>query len=310
MKKEQVFSPEINRSKHCLLHGSINRSFSEMVEAYQTFKQNGITVELDLSREISSKNDNFAKFKGEEDLDNYSIEGKFLQNLNKNDLNFCYFVNPKGYMGKGVTFELGCAIFSNIPVFFLEKPDLDFYKAPQNSIWHPKDLTNYINKNKKLPDQSIESKEWQDLIIPRSVVAIGAILEWQSKRSPESQVFLVQTHKWGNRFSIVGEQVERRETVQETLIRGVREETALKIDSYIQLNTFDQIDNSGYHLLNFPKMIFIDHIVSVKSQRVTLNDEAQYGVWMPVNQALRDLNIEPNARFILEKYKQTKTSNL
>lgn len=299
MKKEQVFSPENKRSRHCLLHGSMNKFLPEMKEAYKIFNNNGIIVEPDLSRETSSNDDNFMKFKGQENLNNYFIEGEFLQKLNKSDLDFCYFVNPNGYMGKGATFELDRATVLKIPIFFLEQPDLDFYPVPKNSVWDPKDLANYINKYKKLPDQS-ESKEWQNLTPPRSVVAVGAILEWKPRRGNESQIFLVQTHKWGNRFSIIGEQMERNETIQETLIRGVREETGLKIDSFSQLNTFNQINNSGYYLTDFPNMIFIDYVANVSSRKVFLNNESQYGIWMPIKDALRDLCIEPNARFSLE----------
>lgn len=302
MKKEQVFSPEIELHPHCLIHGSINKFCPEIKNTTQIFQQNGINVIVDLSQEIGSINESFVKFKGQENLENSLIEGRFLQNLNDDNLGFCYFVNPGGYLGKGSTYELAHATSLNIPVFFLEKPDLDFYSAPKNSVWKPIDLVRYIKTFKKLPDQSFDSKEWRELCIPRSVVAAGAIIEWQPKQGKETQILLVQTHKWGNRFSIVGEKMERGESIEETLIRGVYEETRLKISSSKQLTTFDQINNSGYHLLYFPRMIFVDHVVGVSSRRVTLNDEAQYSTWISAREALQLLDLEPNAHQTLEIY--------
>lgn len=305
MKKEQVFSPEKENQFHCLIHGSINKFRSEIANTTQIFQQNGIRVMVDLTQEIGSINGGFAKFKGQENLDNSLIEGKFLQNLNNDTLGFCYFINPGGYIGKGSAYELAHATSLNIPTFFLEKPDLDFYSAPQNSVWKPMDLVRYIKAFKKLPDQSFDSKEWSELCIPRSVVAAGAIIEWQPKRGEDTQILLVQTHKWGNRFSIVGEKIERNETINDALIRGVYEETGLEVRGLEPLCTFSQLKNSGYHqpLID---MIFVDSIVRSSSRRVKLNNEAQYSVWIPVGQALNTLDIEPNARKSLEDYLKIK----
>ena len=301
MGKEQVFSPEKENQFHCLIHGSINKFRSEIANTTQIFQQNGIRVIVDLTQEIGSINGGFAKFKGQENLDNSLIEGKFLQNLNNDTLSFCYFVNPDGYIGKGSAYELAHATSLNIPTFFLEKPDLDFYSAPQNSVWKPMDLVRYIKTFKKLPDQSFDSKEWCELCIPRSVVAVGAIIEWQPKQGKETQILLVQTHKWGNRFSVVGEKIERNETLDDALIRGVYEETGLRVHGLEPLCTFSQLKNSGYHQpLN--NMHFIDSIVQSSSRRICLNDEAEYKIWIPAKQALETLDVEPNAQKSIKDY--------
>jgi len=305
MKKEQVFSPEKENKFHCLVHGSINKFRSEITSVTQIFQQNGIRVMVDLSQEIGSINGSFAKFKGQEKLENNIIEGKFLQNLNNENLSFCYFVNPRGYIGQGSVYELAHATSLNIPIFFLEKPDLDFYSCPQNSIWKPMDLVKYIKTFKKLPDQSFDLEEWRDLCVPRSVIAAGAIIEWQPKQGKEAQILLVQTYKWGDRFSIIREKKLRNEDIKKTMIRGVYEETRLKVRGFKPLCTFSQLKSSGYHQ-PLTDMLFVDYIAQSDSRRVCLNDEAQFSVWMPINQALHDLNIEPNARFSLEKYSERK----
>lgn len=302
MKKEQVFSPEILSSPHCLLHGSMRKHLQQMQEAYDVFKKFGIEATPDLSRKVVSGQDSFVLFDGENGLAPSTIEGKYLQNIYRNNpINFSYFVNPDGYMGQSASLELGITT-SNIPIYFLEKPQLNSYYVPENSIWSPQDLAIFIKKHKKLPQQSIKSEEWQGLNTHKSVVAVGAVIEYKPKQGNETQILLVQTHKWGNRFSIVGEKMERDESIEDTLIRGVYEETGLKKNSSKELKTFNQINNSGYHLLYFPRMLFVDHVVTVSSRRVTLNDEAQYSTWMPAREALDVLPLEPNARHILKIY--------
>ena len=48
--------------------------------------------------------------------------------------------------------------------------------------------------------------------------------------------------------------------------------------------------------------IFIDHMVAVSSQQVRLDSRAQEYVWIPPTEALRELDIEPNARKTIETY--------
>ena len=211
MKKEQVFSPEILSSPHCLLHGSMRKHLQQMYKAYEVFRRFGIEVTPDLSRNVISGQDDFVLFDGEKGLVPSLVEGRYLQNIYRNNpINFSYFVNPDGYMGQSASFELGITT-SNTPIFFLEKPQFDSYYLPENSIWSPYNLASYIKKHNKLPQQSIKPEEWQDLNTHKSVVAVGAVIEWQPKQGNEKQVLLVQTHKWGNRFSIVGEKMERGE---------------------------------------------------------------------------------------------------
>ena len=69
------------------------------------------------------------------------------------------------------------------------------------------------------------------------------------------------------------------------------------------LATFDQFKNSGYYRGGV-QHIFVDKVVRVGSRRVRLNDEAEGYIWMPARAALRDLDIEPNARHIVELYAQ------
>ncbi len=134
-------------------------------------------------------------------------------------------------------------------------------------------------------------------MIPGSVVAAGAIIE----HLPTKEILLVKTHKWGNRYSIVGGKVKRNERLDETLLREVKEETGLRGKVGRHLSTFDQIKNSGYYQVGM-QHIFVDNVVSVESKKVRLNEEAQEHIWISANKALKYLDIEPNARHTVELY--------
>ncbi|HVX24329.1 MAG TPA: NUDIX domain-containing protein, partial [Candidatus Saccharimonadales bacterium] len=112
---------------------------------------------------------------------------------------------------------------------------------------------------------------------------------------------LVKTHKWGHRYSIVGGKVRRNERLHDALLREVREETRLNGEVGSHICTFDELKDSGYYQPGV-QHIFVDNIVSVKSRRVTLNDEAQDYIWALPSEALQWLDIEPNARTTIELY--------
>lgn len=139
-------------------------------------------------------------------------------------------------------------------------------------------------------------------MVPGSVVATGAIIEHQPSHSRrEKEVLLVKTHKWGNKYSVVGGKVRRNERLQHTLLREVKEETGLTGEIGPHICTFDQIKNSGYYQLGV-QHIFVDNVVRVTSKQVVLNDEAQEYIWVLPSEALQYLDIEPNAKTTLKLY--------
>ncbi len=229
-----------------------------------------------------------------------------LRQLGKNG--FSYFVNPEGYIGKSVSYELGIAQVTNVPCFFLEQPTDHPAYLHSNSVWKPQLLAEWIAQKQKLPEPSIHPNErlihqlWEKFMVPVSLVAVGGIIEYDTPKSQrEKEILLVKTHKWGGRYSIVGGRVRRNELLADALIREIREETGLrsKIDKHIC--TFDQIKNSGYYQSSL-QHIFVDKVVKVDSKKVRLNEEAQKYVWTPAIDALKDLDIEPNARHTIELY--------
>lgn len=295
----------------CILHGSFRKHFNEIKRAYRIFSDAGIEVLAPESSEIAGEKDGFVLLQSDILDDPRMIELLYLQKIKRLSENgFSYFINPEGYIGKSASYELGIAQISNIRCFFGEKPKDHPAYIHKNSIWRPELLAEYIVANQKLPEPKIKQNEriihklWTDLMVPGSVVAVGGIIEFIPKRG-EREVLLVKTHKWGNRYSMVGGKVRRNERLDEALVREVREETGLKAAVGNHICTFDQIKNSGYYQSGI-QHIFIDKTVRVESKKVRLNDEAEEYVWILADVALRELPIEPNARHTLELYAHMK----
>ena len=291
----------------CVLHGSFQKHFNEIKRIHRIFSNAGIEVIAPQVSEITDTKNGFAILESDESRDPRMIEILYLHHLKRLSENgFSFFINPNGYIGKSTSYELGIAQVSNVPCFFLERPIDHPAYLHGNSVWKPELLAEWIAEKQKLPEPRIHPNEhiihqlWEKLMVPGSLVAVGGIIEYDAPKS-QREILLVKTHKWGGRYSIVGGRVRRNERLVDTLLREVWEETGLhaKVDKHIC--TFDQIKNSGYYK-NGSQHIFVDKVVKVDSKTVQLNDEAQEYVWMPAVNALKDLDIEPNARHTIQLY--------
>ena len=291
----------------CVLHGSFRKHFELIQEVHTIFTAAGIEVIAPKKSELISTKDGFALLEGEEKQDPRLIELLYLHHLKRIGKNgFSYFVNPDGYIGKSASYELGIAQVSNTRCFFYHQLNDHPAYVHKNAIWGPQFLAEYIQEYGILPSPQVKRNEgalhklWEELMVPGSVVAAGAIIE----HVPTKEILLVKTHKWGNRYSIVGGKVKRNERLDETLLREVKEETGLRGKVGRHLSTFDQIKNSGYYQVGM-QHIFVDNVVSVESKKVRLNEEAQEHIWISAKEALKYLDIEPNARHTLELYANT-----
>lgn len=293
----------------CILHGSFSKHFDIISDVYQTFSAAGIEVLAPKQAEIVAFKDGFALFEDEQGQDPRTIELLYLHHLKRLGENgFSYFVNPGGYIGKSASYELGIAQLTNTRCFFRNKLNDHPAYIHKNSIWKPEELVDHIMTYSELPSPMVRRNErmmhqlWEDLMVPGSVVATGAIIEHQPRSSKsEKEILLVKTHKWGDRYSIVGGKVRRNERLQQALLREVKEETSLRGEIGAHLCTFDQLKDSGYYRAG-TQHIFVDNIVKVKTKKVTLNDEAQDFIWATPREALEHLDIEPNARTTVELY--------
>lgn len=237
-----------------ILHGSFRKHFDLIQDTHRFFTEAGIEVPAPKVSETVGVRDGFALLENEEGMDPRLIELIYLQNLvNIGREGFSYFVNPDGYIGKSAAYELGIAQAINLPIFFLARPGDHPVYIHANSVWTPQDLAAYIAETGELPKPKVRRSErklqrlWENLVVPGSIVATGGIIEHVPRRKrSEKEVLLVRTHKWGDRWSVVGGRVKRGETLSEALLREIREETGLRAVQGEHLCTFDQFKNSGH----------------------------------------------------------------
>jgi hypothetical protein len=182
----------------CILHGSFRKHFDLIQEVHDIFTRAGIEVIAPKKSELVSVEGGFALLEGEENQDPRLIELIYLHNLRKLGKDgFSYFVNPEGYIGKSASYELGIAQISNTRCFFYHELDDHPAYIHQNSVWSPQSLAEYVHQHNKLPFPQIKRNEqglhklWEELMVPGSVVAAGAIIEHELSK----EILLVKTHK-------------------------------------------------------------------------------------------------------------------
>lgn len=297
----------------CILHGSFRHGFDEILRTHGLLTAAGVEVLAPRIERISGIEDGFARFAGEEGVDARLIELRYLHRLKAlGPDDFSYFVNPEGRLGVSASYELGIAQLTNTRCLFTHRPSDHPAYVPIHDVWTPERLAERIATTGSLParrapvgDERTIAALFDDLMVPGSVVAAGAIIE-HPRADGVPDILLVRTHKWGGRWSCVGGKLRRGERLVDGLRREVREETGLAVTPGRHLTTFDQIKGSGYYRDDITH-IFSDFVVRADTRQVRLNEEAQEHVWMPARIALADLDIEPNARHIVELYTAAST---
>lgn len=117
--------------------------------------------------------------------------------------------------------------------------------------------------------------------------------------NPENKVFLMKSHKWGDKYVIPGGHIELGETMEKALKREIKEETGLDIYD-IEFLCFQEFifDRAFWKKKHF---IFFDFVCRTNSLNVKLNTEAQKYVWASLEEAVK-LPIEPYTRHAIKDY--------
>lgn len=295
----------------CVLHGSFRKHFDDIRYVHGVFSRAGIDVIAPELSDIVGETNGFVHLRNDEGRDQRLTELLYLKKVQEiGSSGFSYYVNPDGVIGESASYELAVDQLTNVRSLFWKKPIHPAY-IPKNSVWSPQSLAGYIQEKGCCPppvfpkSESRLKKLVETLILPGSKIAVGAIIVDYSgkryKKNNERDVLLVQTHKWGDRFSIVGGKVRRNERLVDALRREVLEETALDGKVEETICTFDEIKGSGYHQSGVHR-VFTDNVVKTNRRSIILNDEAEGYLWIPPSVALKELDIEPNARMTLEFY--------
>lgn len=115
----------------------------------------------------------------------------------------------------------------------------------------------------------------------------------------ENKLFLMKSHKWKGALVVPGGHIELGETIEEALIREVKEETNLDIFD-LRFICFQEFlyDNSFWKRKHY---IFFDYACKTDSTEVILNHEAQEFMWIDLKEAEKH-SIESYTQFAIREY--------
>lgn len=135
-------------------------------------------------------------------------------------------------------------------------------------------------------------------MLERPLLVVGGLIV-----APDGEIFLVQSAKWHDLYSLPGGKVELGETREEAFKREVWEETRLKIKNLrfaiVQESIFSE---EFWQKKHFAMNDFIaDLDPSCSKDQVELNDEAYAYVWISPKKAL-DLPLHHECRVLIDWY--------
>jgi len=293
----------------CIVHGSLSHNYKDVSQVIELFSKNGIDVIAPKLGEIIGKTDGFVHMSTDIDKDRRLTELQYLNNINKLDKNsFCYYVNiNNGLIGTTTSYELGITQILGIRQIFM-KPVKDHpIYIPENSIWAPEKLIEFIQINGTIPNPVINTEDHKIInflfSIQETKIAAGAIIEDASINygNEEKEILLVKTHKWNNSYSIIGEEIKRNENMNAALQTAIFNQTGIESTVTTDICAFNEIPGP-YHKIIKPR-IFIDKITLATNKNVKINpEEYESFQWIQPSIALKQLNLEPNARKTITDY--------
>ena len=310
------------------ISGSYRKFSDELALALEAFRDLGVTVLSPQSATILSSLDGFVSLQGDpiQRIDHFAdstlldamrvVENSHLKAIQRSDA--LWAIVPEGYCGAATAFEIGWALAHRVPVFYdahyapqMREPVLTMYAVPVQSIEHlfqqfesmprvdPRVARHFLHY---LPPYSAPPATKETVASVN--VAVGSVIADYSRRYGRGQqrkILLVKTHKWKGRFSLVGDRLRSGEKLHAALLRAVSEQTGLEGVVRHDVCAFDELPDGGYYVPRAAR-IFVDKVVAVPRKNVTLDHRAQESVWIPPRQALRELDIEPNARRTISQY--------
>ena len=117
--------------------------------------------------------------------------------------------------------------------------------------------------------------------------------------NPKGELFLMRSHKWRDIYTVPGGHIELGETMEQALIREVKEETNLDIYN-IEFVDYQEFifDDEFWKKRHF---IFFDFSAKTDTTNVILNNEAQDYTWVCLDNVFV-LPMDNYTKRAIEKY--------
>lgn len=130
--------------------------------------------------------------------------------------------------------------------------------------------------------------------VPRVTVGV-VILNFKN------EVLVVESHKYPDLFTIPAGHVKFGETLEEAVVREVKEETNLEAKDVKFIRWSEAINNTDYYDKNL-HFISFNYSCKVIDTNVKLNNESQSYQWLTIKKAL-ELNLDSFTKGSLEEVK-------
>lgn len=110
-----------------------------------------------------------------------------------------------------------------------------------------------------------------------------------------NEILLFQSPKWKNQWTICGGHVEAGESLNNALIREVKEEIGIDIEILDIINVGDFI-TCPPEFERKAHFVYIDSIVKIKSENFKFNDEISAHKWFKIPEAVKIPNLHTSCR--------------
>lgn len=125
---------------------------------------------------------------------------------------------------------------------------------------------------------------------------VGAVI-----LNAENKVLICKSSKWNHKYVIPGGHIESGETMEETLVREIREETELEVYDIQLLGITESIYSKSFK--NQKHFIFVDFICRTDSNEVVLNEEAESYQWIELSE-IEDYELEEFTANLLKELRK------